>query len=407
MARVLRGLGIAAVATGLAVNRYTLAPFSSGGEIESLLFNAAILLFQASAVAVGIYLWRRPTAATVANLALLAASLGMMTLFGEVAARVVVFGPAGLSYSAMKSTVDFGPAGLIEAAEEPGLVFALKPNHETRFALQPWRTNAHGMRDHPVDREKPPGTVRVAVIGDSFTAPSGVALEAAYHKRLEALAAAHYPETHFQFLNFGVPGYQLPQYAAMLEHRALDFAPDLILIGFCAENDHLGMPPSYEADPFEVPPRRNGFWRPVFAELLLHLNHLALADFDKSLQPEDEAFVDRYFARIAALAGDIPVVVAYLAILPRPGDGVARLAEARGFRFVDVSQAFAGAPLRPNSIYYPIDAHPNARANSRFAEVLFEDLQESGLLESLAAGQTGTPGPSGARGTEEPTNESP
>jgi len=381
--KVLRILGLSLVLLGIVINRYSLAIFSSDGQIVSPLFNGLILLFQVSAVASGVYLSLRPEKSTVINLTILGLTLGAMFLILEMGVRVMLFGSAAFSYPAMRSTAEFGNSDLLQVSDVPGMVFDLKPNHHTRYALQDWRTNKEGMRDVARSLRKPENTIRVAVLGDSFTAPTGVALDASYHKRLERYCNEAYPEWHFEFLNFAVPGYQLPQYLAVMVHKIPVYDPDFYLLGFCAENDHLDMPESYYADPFVIPPRRNGFWSSFLVRLIIRLNHLPAAALDKSLHPEYAEFVDRHFEMIARASRGKPLLVAYLGNLPRPGEEVAPVAAAHGFHFLDTSKRFAGKNLREYSIYHPIDSHPNDKANALFAEDIFAFLQEEGILQSL------------------------
>lgn len=385
--RWIRGGALLFLVLGVAVNRYTLAWVAGDGAIESLLFNGIILAAQITSLGVALYLWRYPAWASIGNLALMFVAMLLMLVVGEALARVFVFGAAGLSYRALDSTADFGHAGLIQASEAPGLIFELKPHHERLFALEAWQTNSHGMRYPEIEQAKSSDVVRVAVLGDSFTAPMGVALEDAYHQRLERQAAAAFPAWRFQFLNFGVPGYQLPQYVAQLEHRVLAFEPDIILLGFCAENDHMGMSPNYLATPYVPPPPKSGFWRSILVELLLRVNYVPLIEMDKSLDEEARQFVDEHFVALARLAGPIPVVVAYLANMPRPAAGVAALARKHGFSFVDLSSHFTETALREHSIYYPIDAHPNSRAQEIFADVIFEHLKTTGMLDAVMKGR--------------------
>ena len=61
-----------------------------------------------------------------------------------------------------------------------------KPDLRDHFKMQPFETNSHGMRDREYSPEKPPNTFRIAVVGDSFTMGSGVAIEDVFHSRIES-----------------------------------------------------------------------------------------------------------------------------------------------------------------------------------------------------------------------------
>ena len=59
-----------------------------------------------------------------------------------------------------------------------------KNDSTTRFGLE-WRTNSMGMRDREYSQRKPPGTFRVALVGDSIGAGWGVNAEDRFESILE------------------------------------------------------------------------------------------------------------------------------------------------------------------------------------------------------------------------------
>lgn len=91
--------------------------------------------------------------------------------------------------------------------------------------------NSAGMRD---DREyaptPPPGVLRIAAFGDSFTYGSDVALGENWAKQITALSPS------IEVLNYGVGAYGLDQ--AYLRYLAVggDYHPDIVLIGYMSEN---------------------------------------------------------------------------------------------------------------------------------------------------------------------------
>ncbi len=92
--------------------------------------------------------------------------------------------------------------------------------------------NAFGMRGPEVTRDKPAGTFRILGIGDSFTFGAGVREGDTYLRKLEGALNRRAGAAGYQVLNAGVEGYNTSDELAYLEHRWLDFQPDLILIGF-------------------------------------------------------------------------------------------------------------------------------------------------------------------------------
>lgn len=94
----------------------------------------------------------------------------------------------------------------------------------------------HGFRGVRVPETKPAGTLRVAVLGDSYTEARQVALEDSFGVRLEAgLNGCH--DAPVEVLAFGVSGYGTAQQRVLLEHRVWDFDPDVVIVAFLTGND--------------------------------------------------------------------------------------------------------------------------------------------------------------------------
>lgn len=101
-----------------------------------------------------------------------------------------------------------------------------------------------GLRDVERRREKPPGTYRVALIGDSFIEAQQVPLDSSLSRRLErrlAGTAGRYVEVW----NCGVSGYTTSQEWMYLRHVAAGFHPDLVVLAFLAGNDVADATPAH------------------------------------------------------------------------------------------------------------------------------------------------------------------
>ncbi len=92
--------------------------------------------------------------------------------------------------------------------------------------------NAQGYRTADVAAAKPPATVRVACIGDSWTFGMNVDKDRTYPERLASYLRDTTPGTRFEVLNFGVLGYSSFQGLQLLKARVLDVHPDVVAIGF-------------------------------------------------------------------------------------------------------------------------------------------------------------------------------
>jgi len=109
---------------------------------------------------------------------------------------------------------------------------------------QGWGTrvsvNSAGFRDreYPIPRNS---GYRIIVLGDSITFGFGLAnVEDTYPKQLERLL--HDYGLTSEVLNFGVAGYDLVNYVGLLEYRGLQFAPDLVVIGYCLNDIGVASP---------------------------------------------------------------------------------------------------------------------------------------------------------------------
>ena len=121
----------------------------------------------------------------------------------------------------------------------------------TGFALRPgvegWQTdegtayvkiNDVGMRDRQHAKEKPAGTFRVAVLGDSFAEARQVEEDETFWKLMEGqLQTCAGERKTIEVLNFGVSGFGTTQEFLQLHHRIWEYHPDLILLAFTTGND--------------------------------------------------------------------------------------------------------------------------------------------------------------------------
>lgn len=114
--------------------------------------------------------------------------------------------------------------------------------------------NRAGLRDREHSLEKPAGTFRIVLLGDSYTEAMQVPMEQTYGARLEqelsgcpALAGRH-----VEVVNFGVSGYSTAQELLVLRHKVPPYHPDLVLLAFFTGNDIRGN--SRELDNHDMSP---------------------------------------------------------------------------------------------------------------------------------------------------------
>jgi len=126
-------------------------------------------------------------------------------------------------------------------------------------------TNAHGDPDAERTVDKPPGTYRIAVIGDSIVEASQVMSDLRFTVLLERAWKAVPPAAgpgidRVEVLNFGVAGYGTAQEWLRYRSHVRRFRPDAVVLAFFPTNDIRNN--SYE---LEVLDARSRSARPFFA----------------------------------------------------------------------------------------------------------------------------------------------
>jgi hypothetical protein len=94
-----------------------------------------------------------------------------------------------------------------------------------------------GLRDPRERYEKPPGTFRILLLGDSFTEAVQVDQRETTAAVLEARLRALRPDLNVEVINAGVAGWGTGIEGLYLENEGYRFEPDLVLVGFFVGND--------------------------------------------------------------------------------------------------------------------------------------------------------------------------
>jgi lysophospholipase L1-like esterase len=148
---------------------------------------------------------------------------------------ILEFGLRFIGFTGMKSklVIDFDK----RRANPPyrtskTLGWDLLPNWEGEVSLTKVSTNSFGMRDDEFPFEKPENSLRILVLGDSFTFGLGVEQSAIYPKQLEQILNRQESEFSVSVLNGGVGGYNTEQELKWLKEKGLAFDPDIVIVGF-------------------------------------------------------------------------------------------------------------------------------------------------------------------------------
>ena len=317
----------------------------------------------------------------VAIVAVFFSSFALCWLVGEIFFRFYDIGWSALSVEKTRGVVRLGEAGVIRPGSHPGVRFELKPNLDQDFKLARLQTNSQGLHDREYALDKPPGTFRVAVLGDSQSMASGVSRDENYHAVIESRidSQAHGYE-RIEFINFAVGASTPGDYRDVLEHKALAYSPDLVLVGFTPGNDEI-FNFSAEKKRYKEKPVRDGFFQSF---LWRRIEDLGSHYLGGESHDERGPFMDHHRERLRLLLGDIqrrseragaPVVLVYLARVERENRSeIQALAESLGIHFVDTSPAFRDIPLDETRIYRT-DRHPNPYAHRVIADTLQPHLE--------------------------------
>ncbi len=113
------------------------------------------------------------------------------------------------------------------------------------------RISREGLRDREHGTAKPPGTLRIAVLGDSYVealqVPPEENLLAVMEREIGARLAASGRKA--EALNFGVSGYGTAQELLALRHRVWRYAPDVVVLAVTTANDVRNNSRALENDP--------------------------------------------------------------------------------------------------------------------------------------------------------------
>ncbi|MCD6043414.1 MAG: hypothetical protein K0R40_3017 [Burkholderiales bacterium] len=258
------------------------------------------------------------------------------------------------------------------------------------------RTNALGFRDRPVG-PKLPGEYRIVVLGDSFTVSAGVDFDQIYTRRLEKLTGA-------RVVNLAVGGYNIVQYALVLQEVGLHLEPDMVLVAVFPDNDFSNE--TYESNlrvaSGGASPEPEQAW---YESLYIHRaygarveNKLRAMMGSKPDGAASTGWKDNLAAlkAIAAIARERKLALEVV-LLPhtwnferqRPlFDKVQDECAVLGLECRSLLDAFVKRGVRESTLRLnPLDAHPNGRYNAIVAEALASMIERRPGARRQAGGQ--------------------
>ncbi len=150
-----------------------------------------------------------------------------------------VFDPIGLNHevehmryrnTALRYAWDGLPPARFGDIDLDGTLYRHKPSLDLDLGSYRLRTNQLGFRGPEIAVQKPAGTFRIVVLGDSVAYGTGVNDEVTFLRRWEAELNAAGAAQRFEVVNTGHPMYDSMQELVMLRDEVLALQPDLVLL---------------------------------------------------------------------------------------------------------------------------------------------------------------------------------
>ena len=120
-------------------------------------------------------------------------------------------------------------------------VFSYKPNNEYTIKRQEFnntvRVNSKGLIDYEYKYNKPIGTKRIIMLGDSFIAGQELPLEKTITKKLEKMLNKN--SEKYEVINMGFGGFGPTAEAVLLEKEGIKYNPDMVILNLFIGNDFV------------------------------------------------------------------------------------------------------------------------------------------------------------------------
>ena len=296
--------------------------------------------------------------------------------------------------------------------------YTYKANLNTVAFGVPLETNDLGLRGRDWTRAKPESARRIVLVGDSYAFGFGVAFEKTLGEQLARILEDRTGTRH-EVLNFGINGYNSRQELALLEHLALGFEPDLVIV--LPTNNDKDEPLAadeegwlhFDGQPRNRQSRMSDKWDLEDASRLVKVSRLLLyltfryrllrQEFREgglaawlpaegewigeipapSIAPQLSETVHRPLKQMVLLlqARDIPMIVASACVTSDYRMTLAALAEETGVPMLELMKLFPEAgSWRDWAARFGLgwDNHPNAEAHLRFARALADLIARLG-----------------------------
>jgi lysophospholipase L1-like esterase len=329
----------------------------------------------------------------LANLLLLAVSLGVPLLIGEIALRVRLGPPIHWIF----------PQETYQADPESG--YRLVPGQASHTHDQPVFVNSLGLRAAEVPRSVPEGTERILALGDSQTFGVGLPLADTWPAQLELALDQRGGAPRREVLNAGLPASDTCQQVAILRRLLRELEFDAVVLGFYVNDVTCVVPGApVPLGSSDAPARRilyalkrsavfTALWqaRVTLSNWLRPAQGFAVENH--VLDGTPDPFVDAGWARVTAFLTEMKASLAARAIpftilvIPRRDQvrdaraptaynrRIAAIAAGLGIPTVDALHALRSAwATHGDALFIPWDGHDSKLANQVMARLLAASL---------------------------------
>jgi lysophospholipase L1-like esterase len=300
---------------------------------------------------------------------------------------------------------------LIRLSHNPRIIYELIPDLSVIFMNKPVTINSHGFRGPVYNTAKSSETIRIVGLGDSLMFGWGVGDDEHYLALLsQYLSQSSFDSYKWEIINTAVPGYNTAMEVETLKVKGLQYNPDLVIIGYIGndltlpnfirkEENYFSLQKSFVAEYFlsRLTQRRRNLHDGLHDGLIDAPLNASGDDVEKDpsrvpAQYKDMVGPDAYRAAMAELKSlslrhGFQVIVfttyftGFLKEILRDLDlPILEAGDAFSFfMFKHAIKDYEGSSLTVSKQ----DPHPSALGHTILADVLFNYLKDSGVLDRI------------------------
>ncbi len=275
----------------------------------------------------------------------------------------------------------------------------LKPLVKIPFKGATLTTNRWGMRDRDYEKQKPPQTYRIAVLGASQVMGAGVEDNETFENLIEDRLNREYAKGRYkkyEILNFAVSGYSPLERMMSLEKKILDFQPDALFY-VAHERD------ADKAVQHTVERIRSGIAvpYPYLQEIVRKAGitkEMPEVEASRRLSPYRSEITGWVYRRIVDICRKNNIIPVWIfrpsveqELKMKKVKELFRLARAANFIIIDLTDVYQKEDI-PSLWLTEWDHHPNAKGHKLLADRLYQEmLRENQVLQLGLNDTTGDP----------------